>query len=299
MVEPYIIVLGNEKGGSGKTTTAMHLIFSLIHKGYKVSCMDLDIRQLSLKRYLENRDHYRNKNVEFSKKYPMPNFINPDEERMKSQDSGEIVSYFMELFADLNSDFIVIDTPGSNSLISTVAHSFADLIVTPINDSFIDMDLLATIVGDDLRAMKPNIYSAMVWEQKVVHFKRHKRRAEWVVIRNRLSNLDSNNRRNVDKILNHLSKNLAFRICCGFSERIIYRELFPYGLTLLDIFDNQSLIKITASHIAARQELRNFINDLRIPILMRDNFNEKEEVSLQDRIVELRNKIGSSADSVA
>ena len=291
MVEPYIIVLGNEKGGSGKTTTAMHLIFSLIHKGYKVSCMDLDIRQLSLKRYIENREHYCKKNEEFGNKYSMPNLISPNEELIKNSDSDTIASYFSELFSGLDSDFIVIDTPGSNTTVSTVAHSFADLIITPINDSFIDMDLLATIVGDDLRAMKPNIYSAMVWEQKVVHFKRHKKRVEWVVIRNRLSNLDSNNRRNVDRILNHLSKNLAFRICCGFSERIIYRELFPYGLTLLDVFDNQSLIKITASHIAARQELRNFMNDLKIPILMRDNFNEKEEMSLHDRILELRNKI--------
>lgn len=291
MVEPYIIVLGNEKGGSGKTTTAMHLIFSLIHEGYKVSCIDLDIRQLSLKRYIENREYFCKKNKEFGNKYSMPNFINPNEELIKNSDSDKIALYFCELFSGLDSDFIVIDTPGSNTTVSTVAHSFADLIITPINDSFIDMDLLATIVGDDFRAMKPNIYSAMVWEQKIVHFKRHKKRSEWVVIRNRLSNLDSNNRRNVDKILHHLSKNLAFRICCGFSERIIYRELFPYGLTLLDVFDNQSLIKITASHIAARQELRNFINDLKIPILTRDHFNDREEISLQDRILELRNKI--------
>lgn len=266
MKNPYIIVLGNEKGGSGKTTTSMHLIFGLMSKGYKVGCLDLDIRQLSLRRYLENRIIHHEKEI-IENKLLMPKILDIDVEVYQSNSSICIESYYSDLLYSHDLDFIVIDTPGSNNLISSLAHSFADLIITPINDSFIDLDLIAKVDTLDVKNMKPSIYSAMIWEQKIRRFKRDKRKIEWIIIRNRLSNLDSSNRRLIEKCLNHLSKNLIFRFANGFSERIIYRELFPYGLTLLDIFDGQALIKVTPSHIAARQELRNFLNDLRIPIL--------------------------------
>ncbi len=295
MVNPYIIVLGNEKGGSGKTTTAMHLIFSLIHKGYSVSCMDLDIRQLSLRRYLENREHYCVKNPEFAAKQKMPGYIKLDLNDFNSASYDDTCEYFASLFAKENVDFVVIDTPGNNTILSTAAHSFADLVITPINDSFIDIDLLVTVIGDDIKSMKPSIYSSMVWDQRIAHFKRSKKKSDWVIIRNRLSNLDSNNRRSIEKILTHSSKNLAFRVCSGFSERIIYRELFPYGLTLLDIFDNQSLIKITASHLAARQELRSFLSDLKIPLLMNGPENASES---KDDVIELRERIDEEKEGV-
>lgn len=267
MANPYIIVLGNEKGGSGKTTTSMHLIFSLIHKGYSITSLDLDIRQLSLNRYLENRAQYYAKLNQPN--IMMPTILNLPPNLLDNNlvTEEEIEEYFDITFKSLNTDFLIIDTPGSNSMLSCIAHSFADLIVSPINDSFIDLDLIAKIIGDNLKDMRPSIYSAMIWERKIKRFKRDHKRIEWVVIRNRLSNLDSNNRRNIEKSLDYLAKKMTFRLGSGFSERIIYRELFPYGLTLLDVFDENCAIRTTASHIAARQELKVFLNDLRIPIL--------------------------------
>ena len=282
MTKPYIIILGNEKGGSGKTTTAMHLIFSLMYKNYTVSTIDLDFRQLSLNRYLENRKlYYQNSKQE---DFLMPSIL-------ESREENKIESYFDNLFENITTDFIIIDTPGNNNTLSCVAHSFADLIVTPMNDSFIDLDLIAHISGNDLKTARPSIYSSMIWEQKIKKFKRDKKKIEWIIIRNRLSNLDSNNRRSIEKTLNHLSKTLALKIGSGFSERIIYRELFPYGLTLLDVLDNQSIIKITTSHIAARQELRNFINDLKIPILLEKPDQQEIHLKFKEKIFELTNKV--------
>jgi len=54
----HVIVLGNEKGGSGKSTTAMHLAVHLVRQGYRVGCLDLDARQGTLRRYIKNRLDY-------------------------------------------------------------------------------------------------------------------------------------------------------------------------------------------------------------------------------------------------
>ena len=52
---PRVIVVGNEKGGSGKSTTAIHLTVALLMQGQRVGCLDLDARQATLARHLENR----------------------------------------------------------------------------------------------------------------------------------------------------------------------------------------------------------------------------------------------------
>ena len=56
---------------------------------------------------------------------------------------------------------------------------------------------------------------------------------------------------------------MGFRISSGLSERVIYRELFPSGLTLLDKGD---LGDLGTSHLVARQELRQLIQNLRLPM---------------------------------
>jgi chromosome partitioning protein len=297
---PYIIVLGNEKGGSGKTTTSTHLIFSLIERGFKVACLDLDLRQLSLRRYLENRVLNNLKKIEDGE-ILMPLILEIDNSIINETNISLLEEYYKSLFLQSNVDFIIIDTPGSNTFLATTVHSFADLIITPLNDSLIDLNLIAKIDTTNVKEMKPSIYSAMIWEQKIRRFKRDKRKIEWMVIRNRLSNLDSNNRRFIEKCLNHLSRNLAFRFCNGFSERLIYRELFPYGLTLVDIFDRQDFIKVTPSHIAARQELKNFLSDLRIPILsgqkdawLNQEYDIYKDIENSNAIINLTDRILSN-----
>ena len=50
---PYVIVVGNEKGGSGKTTLAMHVAIALLKAGQSVGIVDLDSNQHGLTRYVE------------------------------------------------------------------------------------------------------------------------------------------------------------------------------------------------------------------------------------------------------
>ena len=58
MSRAHVVVLGNEKGGSGKSTTAMHVFTALVKQGKRVGAMDLDLRQQSFFRYAENRAAY-------------------------------------------------------------------------------------------------------------------------------------------------------------------------------------------------------------------------------------------------
>src|SRR5207245_10765021 len=54
----HVLVIGNEKGGSGKSTTAMHIVVSLLGDGGRVATIDLDARQGTLPRYVDNRIAY-------------------------------------------------------------------------------------------------------------------------------------------------------------------------------------------------------------------------------------------------
>ena len=52
--QAHLIVLGNEKGGSGKSTTAVHIAVALAHDGQRVGMVDLDGRQRPAARDREN-----------------------------------------------------------------------------------------------------------------------------------------------------------------------------------------------------------------------------------------------------
>lgn len=258
---PYIFILGNEKGGAGKTTCSMHLIAYLLSKGYRVSSIDVDCRQRSLTRYIDNRKKY---NIENSgNMVPVPNHFVIDDlqgETVVEQES-KLKDKFEKVLDEVkkNSDFIIIDTPGSYSYLSRLAHSYADTIITPINDSFVDIDLLAQIDPKSLKMVAPSIYSQMVWTQKMERLNRDGGSAEWVVIRNRLSNLDAQNKRNVSEVLDQLAKRINLEQAPGFGERVIFRDMFLHGLTLLDLPHANYDRPFSASHIAARQELYNFV----------------------------------------
>jgi chromosome partitioning protein len=262
---PYVYVIGNEKGGAGKTTCSMHLIVGMLEHGLKVSSIDIDCRQHSLTRYIQNRNTYNSKN-------PLKSVLTPEHFLLKESTASNIAEreseekeQFQKLFAQAErSDVIVIDTPGSHSFLSRLAHSYADTIVTPMNDSFLDIDVMAKINPDDLSVVEPSIYSQMIWEQKMERAKRDRGSIEWVVMRNRLSNIDATNKRSVADVLDKLSKRISFTLAPGFSERVIFRELFLQGLTLLDLTKANYDKSFSLSHIAARQELREFLKCLNI-----------------------------------
>lgn len=256
-LKPTIIVLGNEKGGTGKSTTAMHLVIGLLRQGFKVGCMDLDPRQASLTRYVENRKAFQNNS---KAKIPMPTHLKLDMSTLpqKEESEAEDRTHFEEALAELSKDnqYIIIDCPGSDRFMSVLAHSYADILITPLNDSFVDLDVLAEIDGDKLEIKQPSCYSLMVWEQRKARALKRQKPIDWVVMRNRLSNLDARNKRDMTKVLDQLAKRLGFRLSPGFGERVIFREMFLQGLTLLDFKDSAQSSSLTMSHIAARQEVR-------------------------------------------
>ena len=257
--KPHIIVLGNEKGGSGKSTTGMHLAVALLHDGYKVGSIDCDARQGSFTRYVENRKATA---ATMLVPLPMPRHIpvensTADSAIARRDDEADRLSGALSEVAGC--DFIVIDTPGSDTSLSRLAHTLADTLITPLNDSFLDLDLLGRIDGAGEKILKPSVYSEMVWDQRKQRAVNRGRPIDWIVMRNRLSSLDAKNKRDIGRLLEHLSRRIGFRIAPGFTERVIFRELFPRGLTLLDLSRKDAGITWRISHVAARQEVRELV----------------------------------------
>jgi len=261
----HIIVVGNEKGGSGKSTTSMHVGTALARMGHRVGALDLDLRQRSFGRYVENRIAYLQR-AELD--LPSPNYIELPEVPADSLATGENAfdARLSAAVAQLDpiSDFIIIDCPGSHTRLSQVAHSLADTLVTPLNDSFIDFDLLARVDAETGRVKGPSIYSEMVWNARQLRAQAGLKPIDWIVLRNRLGAQQMHNKKKVGAALEELSKRIGFRVAAGFSERVIFRELFPRGLTLLDLRDT-GVDGLNLSNIAARQELRDLITELRLP----------------------------------
>jgi chromosome partitioning protein len=256
----HVLVIGNEKGGSGKSTTAMHIIVSLLQDGGTVATIDLDARQGTLTRYIENRASYAaRKKLDL----PMPMHAavqasgDPADEKARFEEALEP--------AVLGADYVVIDTPGSDTHLSRLAHTWADTLLTPLNDSFIDLDLLARIDPDTLKIVRPSIYAEAVWKQRQVRSMQGARPVDWIVMRNRLSSLAARNKRDVATVIEALAKRIGFRVAAGLSERVIYKELFLNGLTLLDLKRGSGGPSLTMSHVAARQEVRDLVAALNLP----------------------------------
>jgi chromosome partitioning protein len=261
----HVIVLGNEKGGSGKSTTAMHVLVALLRDGKRVGALDLDLRQKSFFRYLENREAYGER---LGQSLLMPRRITitrsdaehrgqaAEEDRISLEDAIEALS------ADC--DFVIIDTPGAVSALTQAAHAAADTLITPINDSMVDFDLLGRVDPSSGKVLGPSVYSEMVWAARQRRASERRAPTDWVVLRNRIASLESRNKRRVGTVMDALSKRIGFRMVPGFSERVIFRELFLNGLTLLDLKQG-GLISLTLSHVAARHEVRDMVKALDLP----------------------------------
>jgi len=266
--QAYVIVVGNEKGGSGKTTTAMHLIVSLLNAGHKVASIDLDSRQLSLTRYVENRQNWIRKN---GAGLPQPDHFHLNRgtsDSILNNENSELRG-FSKIVQQVEKthEFIVIDTPGHDSYLMRLAHSMADTLVTPLNDSYIDFDVLGRVDAQTGEVLEISHYARMVREAR-----RHRRSVDnglldWVVVRNRLSHLGSRNKSNLFESLKNLSMRLGCRLAEGISERVVFRELFPIGMTALDDLSGDVLgTGQSLSHLAAKQEVRSLVASLRLPL---------------------------------
>ncbi|RYF92949.1 MAG: ATPase [Caulobacteraceae bacterium] len=262
---PRIIVVGNEKGGAGKSTIAIHLTSALLHGGAKVAIMDLDLRQSSLAKFYRNRHAWLASESAVS--LPEPLIRNPSEDgvALHRADAAEQMAAFETAFAagHQDADFLIIDTPGGDTPLSRAAHARADLIVTPMNDSFVDFDMLGSVNPVTLELEKPSLYSETVWEARKARAMTGQRQPlDWVVLRNRLASADARNRKRVDDRLMALAKRVGFRTGPGLRDRVIYRELFPFGLTVADLSSKVRPIPVALSHVAARQELRALMHSL-------------------------------------
>ena len=261
----HIIVVGNEKGGSGKSTTSMHVATALSRMGHRVGVLDLDLRQKTLGRYVENR-------MKFSERegleLPSPRYTDLPEIDPADLVEGENI-FDQRLSAAIallepESDFILIDCPGSHTRLSQVAHSLADTLITPLNDSFVDFDLLAKVDSDGQNILGPSVYSEMVWHARQLRAQAGLEPIDWIVVRNRLGAQQMLNKQKMGSALDKLARRIGFRHVPGFSERVIFRELFPRGLTLLDLRE-VGVKRLNISNVAARQELRELLKAIALP----------------------------------
>jgi chromosome partitioning protein len=252
--QPHFIVFANEKGGTGKSTTAVHTAVALAAAGHRVAALDLDSRQRTTTRYLENRAAtIRRTGVDL----PQPAFAVLDDQSEAGLDAG------IAALAP-HADVLVIDTPGRDDPVARAAILKADTLVTPMNDSFVDLDLIGQVHPDNFKITKPSFYAELIWNSRTQRAKTTGKSVDWVVLRNRLQHIESHNLRRVGAAMDELARRVGFRVIPGLGERVIFRELFPKGLTLLDL---KQLGEVGIGHIAARQELREMVSGFGIPAL--------------------------------
>ncbi len=263
----HVVVLGNEKGGSGKSTTALHVAVALLKAGQRVATIDLDCRQQSFTHYIDNRRAWARR-TGLDLELPVHRCIKLGETmQILDNESSELVQFVDAVSAvERAFDFIVIDTPGSDTYLMRLAHAMADTLVTPINDSFLDFDVLGTVDPATYSVTGESHYA------EVVRDARRKRRqldgasSDWIVVRNRLSMVESRNKQLVADSLNELSLRLGFRSIDGFTQREVYREFYPRGLTALDDLDEALGTHQRREHVMAREEVTRLLRQLKLPI---------------------------------
>lgn len=268
-MSPHRIVFANEKGGTGKSTTAVHVAIALAYQGAKVAAIDLDPRQRTLFRYFENRaDTERRREISL----PGARFCVFNESTIEDFDA--LVEEIGE-----GQDFVIFDTPGRDDEFARHAATRADTLVTPLNDSFVDFDLFGHVDAETFKIRKLSFYAELIWDARkkraVSTIREQRREMDWAVVRNRTGHVEARNMRRLEGALKELSKRVGFRVINGLSERVIYRELFPSGLTLLD---KGHLGELGTSHLVARQELRSLLAGLNLPMPVKSK--EKPELAV-------------------
>ena len=264
----HVVVLGNEKGGSGKSTTALHIAVALLKAGQRVATIDLDSRQKSFTHYIENRCAWSER---ARVKLDMPSHYCVARAEGNSLEANEAQEFanFSQVIGTIehSHDVVVIDTPGNDTYLMRLAHSMADTLVTPLNDSFVDFDVLATLDPVNFTVTGESHYAKMVREARRQRRLVDGKLTDWIVVRNRLSSLGSRNKKMVGDGLAELSKRMGFRSVEGIAERVVYREFFPRGLTAFDDLDEATLgTRPSLSHLTAREEVVALLDALRLPL---------------------------------
>jgi chromosome partitioning protein len=293
-----VVVLGNEKGGSGKSTLALHIAVALLKAGQRVATIDLDCRQQSFTRTINNRRIWA-RHTGLDLELPEHCCIRLGATMQVADNERDEFEQFAEAVVTMENayDFIVIDTPGSDSYLMRLAHAMADTLVTPINDSFLDFDVLGIIDPTTYSVTGPSHYASMVLDA------RRKRRqldgvdTDWIVVRNRLSTMGSRNAQLIAGNLKDLSMRIGFRPLDGFAERLVYREFFPRGLTALDDLNEATLgTRPSMGHVSAREEVTALLRQLKLPLDERGRrraANRAEWFAQVDKPLELHDIVGA------
>ena len=264
----HVVVLGNEKGGSGKSTTALHIAVALLKAGQRVATIDLDSRQQSFTHYIDNRRSWAQRariKLELPTHYCVARADGNSVEANEAQEFANFSAAISKI--EHSHDVVVVDTPGNDTYLMRLAHSMADTLVTPLNDSFVDFDVLATLDPTNFTVTGESHYAEMVRESRRQRRLVDGRLTDWIVVRNRLAALGSRNKKLVGEGIAELSKRMGFRSVDGFAERVVYREFFPRGLTALDDLDEATLgTRPSMSHLTAREEVIQLLNQLRLPM---------------------------------
>jgi chromosome partitioning protein len=263
----HVIVVGNEKGGSGKSTTAFHLAIYLLHAGHSVATIDVDSRQQTFTHYVRNRRAHAQ---ERGLKLPSPrHFHLPSAwgDSVRENDKAEF-DVFRRAVGEVEDqvDFLVIDTPGFDTNLTRLAHSLADTLVTPVNDSLIDINVLARVDPETNQPIETSHYARLVQRARSERLTVTGEAVDWVLVRNRIAVLGSRNARQVHTTLESIATRFGCRVADGIAERVIFRSLFPSGMTVFDPFEEEGGEMSTVSHVAARQEYRNLVASLNLPI---------------------------------
>jgi chromosome partitioning protein len=263
----HVIVVGNEKGGAGKSTLSIHIAVALLKSGHKVACIDLDTRQQTMTRFFENRASW-SKHSSWPIELPRHCAMGRGESEDVRANEAQEFAAFAQAISDVEHDFefVVIDTPASDSYLMRLAHSLADTLVSPLNDSYIDVDVFSRVHHDRDRRGGVAHYAELVLQA------RRKRRIvdagviDWVMVRNRIASLSNNNAKQIAVSIDRLSRDLGFRVADGFHDRVIFRELFPIGLTALDpIEEGVNHGALTSSQMSARREIDDLVKALALP----------------------------------
>ena len=261
-----VIVVGNEKGGAGKSTLAIHLVAGLMQAGHSVAVMDLDLRQRSLAAFLSHRRAWLAANNATAPMPMEPDAFSDGAKLTRAPEDEQLARFEAAFAAAQAADYLVIDTPGGDTALSRAAHGRADQVVTPMNDSFVDFGLLGEVDPVTLNLKRPSIYAETIWnarkDKAVDNPQAGLGQIDWLVVMNRLAVFDARNRRRVDERLDILAKRVGFRVGPGLRDRVIYRELYPFGLTVADLSEQIRPVEISLSHVAARQELRSLMQAL-------------------------------------
>jgi chromosome partitioning protein len=296
----HVIVVGNEKGGAGKSTISIHLAVALLKAGYRVACIDLDTRQQTLTRFFENRRSWSN-----HAHWPIELPLHCAMQRGESDDVRANEAQEFRMFAEAigtvehEYEFVVIDTPASDSYLMRLAHSLADTLVSPLNDSYIDIDVFSRVQHDRQNRGAVSQYAELVLQA------RRKRRLvdngiiDWVMVRNRIASIASNNARQISVSIGRLSKEMRFRVADGLHDRVIFRELFPIGLTALDpIEDGVGSGALTASQQGARREIEGLLSALELPTRVPGVEHIQSRRSWHDRVSEYYRQLAAAGDGV-